>query len=389
MQKVIKMNKVKDKTLMFLSSVGILAFIFMNLIEHKVNRISQGINYSSFEFFEGLGIIILSMWLILFLLSFYIKGNRSNIIFIVTTILTIGLFYLIQEKSGSYTDGVDSARISFSAGFYVQIFCIYLIFSTYMQKIKNHKYIKLIGILSIVLVLAYFLFTGRFDSLSLIKEYNIKKTQFNENLRIHALLTFASVITGAIIAIPLGFLAYAKKNYEDKIMVLLSIIETIPSISLFGILLVPLSRLGNLPLFDYIGVSGIGWAPAYVALSLYTLLPIGRNTLTGFYSVDKNVIEAAKGMGMSKGKILRKIELPLAFPVIFAGIRIAFIQTIGGAVLAGLVGGGGMGSFVFLGLGEASTDLILLGALPIVFFTILIDYILKVFEKSIGGFIYD
>lgn len=172
-------------------------------------------------------------------------------------------------------------------------------------------------------------------------------------------------------------------------MIPLSIIETIPSLSLFGILLVPLAGLGRLPFFDAIGVSGIGWAPAYIALTLYTLLPIGRNTLTGFYSVDKNVIEAARGMGMSRSQILKKIELPLAFPVIFTGIRIAFIQTIGGAVLAGLVGGGGMGTFVFLGLGEASPDLILLGVLPIVFFTVVLDHLLKAFEKTMRRFIYD
>ena len=172
-------------------------------------------------------------------------------------------------------------------------------------------------------------------------------------------------------------------------MVPLSIIETIPSLSLFGILLVPLSGLGKLPFFDALGVSGIGWAPAYIALTLYTLLPIGRNTLTGFYSVDKNIKEAAKGMGMSKRQVLQKIELPLAFPVIFTGIRIAFIQTIGGAVLAGLVGGGGMGTFVFLGLGEASPDLILLGVLPIVFFTVLLDYLLRAFEKQVRSVLYD
>ena len=231
--------------------------------------------------------------------------------------------------------------------------------------------------------------TGALEELSLIKEYNIKKTQFILILRILAMLTLGSVVTGAIIAIPLGFLAYSKKTLEGKIMVPLSIIETIPSLSLFGILLVPLSGLGKLPFFDAIGVSGIGWAPAYIALTLYTLLPIGRNTLTGFYSVEKNIIEAARGMGMSKGQILKKIELPLAFPVIFTGIRIAFIQTIGGAVLAGLVGGGGMGTFVFLGLGEASPDLILLGVLPIVFFTVFLDYILRTFEKTMRGVIYD
>lgn len=172
-------------------------------------------------------------------------------------------------------------------------------------------------------------------------------------------------------------------------MVPLSIIQTIPSLSLFGILLVPLSGLGEIGFFDALGVSGIGWAPAYIALSLYTLLPIGRNTLTGFYSVGKDVIEAARGMGMSRFQILKKIELALAFPVILTGIRIAFIQTIGGAVLAGLVGGGGMGSFVFLGLGEASPDLILLGVIPIVFFTVLIDYALRNVEKTMRRLIYD
>jgi osmoprotectant transport system permease protein len=253
----------------------------------------------------------------------------------------------------------------------------------------EYKVIKWIGAIGFFAIMSYFMMSGAFDDLSLVKEYNIKKVQFYNNLRIHAILTLGSVLTGAIIAIPLGFLAYSKKKLEDKIMIPLSIIETIPSLSLFGIFLVPLSGLGKLPFFNALGVSGIGWAPAYIALTLYTLLPIGRNTLTGFYSVDNNIIEAAKGMGMNKNQILRNIELPLAFPVIFTGIRIAFIQTIGGAVLAGLVGGGGMGTFVFLGLGEASPDLILLGVLPIVFFTVLLDYILKSFEKTMRGMIYD
>ncbi|NLC65445.1 MAG: ABC transporter permease [Clostridium sp.] len=379
----------KDKTLLLLSSIGAAAFVFMNLVAYKPNRISQGIKYSSFQFFGSFGIIILILWTGLIALSFYNKKNKNMLIFIVTSFLIVAIFFLLQLRTGAYTEGESSARITLSSGFFVQIFSIYMIFSTYTQKIKNFKFIKWIGFIAIFAALSYLMITGAFDDLSIIKEYNIKKTQFIDNLRIHALLTFGSVISGAIIAIPLGFLAYSKKKLEGKIMIPLSIIETIPSLSLFGILLVPLSGLGRLPFFNALGVSGIGWAPAYVALTLYTLLPIGRNTLTGFYSVDRNIIEAAKGMGMSKSQILKKIELPLAFPVIFTGIRIAFIQTIGGAVLAGLVGGGGMGTFVFLGLGEASPDLILLGVLPIVFFTVVLDYILRAFEKTMRGVIYD
>lgn len=383
------MSKIHDKTLLLLSSLGAAAFVFMNLIEHKPNRISAGVTYSSLEFFGGLGVSLLVLWGILIALAFYEIKYKNRIVFTLTSVLIIALFWLLVSKTEYYIDGEAASRISLSAGFYVQIFCMYMLLTTYSQQIKKHTYIKWIGFLSIVGLLYYFLITGAFNDLSLIKEYMNKKAQFYDNLRIHALLTFASVITGTIIAVPLGFLAYSKKSFEDKIMVPLSIIETIPTLALFGIFLVPLAGLGKLPFFDQIGVSGIGWAPAYVALTLYTLLPIGRNTLTGFHSVNKNVTESARGMGMSKAQILNKIELPLAFPVIFTGIRIAFIQTIGGAVLAGLVGGGGMGTFVFLGLGEASPDLILLGVLPIVFFTVLLDYMLKSFEKIMERVIYD
>lgn len=383
------MKIIKDKTLLLLSSLGTAAFVFMNIIEYKPNRISQGIKYSSFQFFGSLGMIILILWLALLGLSFFERKDKNRLVFILAVFLLLALIWILQLKSGSVSAGESSARISFSAGFYTQVFCLYLLFSTYTQRIKDDSFIIVIGFLSVLSVLVYLFLTGAFEDFSLIKEYNIKKTQFSENLRIHALLTVSSVVTGALIAIPLGFLAYYKKSFEDKVMVPLSIIETIPSLSLFGILLVPLSGLGKLPFFDALGVSGIGWAPAYIALTLYTLLPIGRNTLTGFYSVDKNIKEAAKGMGMSKRQVLQKIELPLAFPVIFTGIRIAFIQTIGGAVLAGLVGGGGMGTFVFLGLGEASPDLILLGVLPIVFFTVLLDYLLRAFEKQVRSVLYD
>ncbi len=361
----------------------------MKLVTFKENRISQGLGYSSFEFLGKNGIIVIALWLVLVGISFYKGKNKDIIVFMTSSILLICVFWTIQRVTGEYILPNSSGRISLSGGLYIQIFSIYMLLSTYSERVKEYRIIKWIGILGIVLSFTYFIYMGKFDDLSLIKEYNIKKDQFYENLRIHGLLTLASVITGCIIAIPLGFIAYSKKNLEDKLMIPLSIIQTIPSLALFGILLVPLSALGRLSFFDYLGVSGIGWAPAYVALTLYTLLPIGRNTLTGFYSVDQNIIEAAKGMGMNRGEIFRKIEMPLAFPVIFTGIRIAFIQTIGGAVLAGLVGGGGMGSFVFLGLGEASPDLILLGVLPIVISTVLLDYILKTIEISIRGVIYD
>lgn len=383
------MIKLHDKTLLLLSFLGATAFSLMTLVSYKENRISQGTGYSSFQFLGGFAFVILGLWLILVGLSFYKGKNKNKLVFLFSSTLLLSLFWGLQRASGLIVEADSSARISLSGGFYIQLFSIYMVLSLYFGRIKNGKWIKGLGLGVIVLFFIYFFMNGSFDDLSLIKEYTIKKNQFYENLRMHAFLTFGSVLTGAIIAIPLGYLAYANNKWEDRVMTPLSIIQTIPSLSLFGVLLVPLSGLGKLGFFDAIGVSGIGWAPAYVALTLYTLLPIARNTLTGFYSVDKNIIEASRGMGMSRKEILSKIEFPLAFPVIFTGIRVAFVQTIGGAVLAGLVGGGGMGTFVFLGLGEASPDLILLGVLPIVFFTSLFDYLLRSIEKTVRGVMYD
>lgn len=383
------MIKLHDKTLLLLSFLGTTAFLLMTLVNYKENRISQGTSYSSFQFLGGFALVLLGLWLILLGLSFYEAKNKNVLIFSVSVILLLALFWTLQQTAGLVIDGDSSARISLSGGFYIQLFSIYMLLSFYSDRIKDYQFVKWVGLAAIVLFFVFFFANGSFDDFSLMKEYAIKKDQFYENLRMHAFLTFASVFTGSIIAIPLGFLAYAYNQWEGRVMTPLSIVQTIPSLSLFGILLVPLSGLGQLSFFEAIGVSGIGWTPAYVALTLYTLLPIARNTLTGFYSVDKNIIEASRGMGMSRTQILRKIELPLAFPVIFTGVRIAFIQTIGGAVLAGLVGGGGMGTFVFLGLGEASPDLILLGVLPIVFFTSLFDYVLRNIEKMIRGVIYD
>lgn len=382
------MGKMKDKTLLALSFLGLASLIFMPIVTYKPNRISHGVSYGSIEYLGPPVIIIGLLWVILMALSFYGQNKKDIFVFIVSGLLLVGLFWEIQLNSGNYIEN-PAARISLSSGFYSQMFLLYILFSTYTEKIIGYKKVKIIGFLFIILSLGFLFSQAFFNDFSIIKEFNSKQSQFFSNLRIHAILTFASVITGGLIAIPLGFLAYSKKRLEGKIMVPLSIIETIPSLSLFAIFLVPLSGLGKIGFFKAIGVSGIGWAPAYLALTLYTLLPIGRNTLTGFYSVDRNIIQAAKGMGMSKSQVLRRIELPLAFPVIFTGIRIAFIQTIGGAVLAGLVGGGGMGTFVFLGLGEASPDLILLGVLPIVFFTIILDYFLKRFEKTVRRIIYD
>lgn len=383
------MSKKIDKVLILVSTIGLGAFLFLPFVVIKPNRIVAGQKIAAFEYLNIWGVLLLMGWVILMTLSLYGIKKKNNVKSILGIFMVIGLVFLIPIGAREHLSEGGASRISLSSGFYLQAFSLYIVLATYFSKASFKSWIKIIIGVFVLFLMVTSIYLGYFDDLSLVKEYRARESQFYNNLYIHGVLSFGSVFTGALIAIPLGYMAYSRKKLENKIMVPLSIIETIPSLSLFGLLLVPLSGLGQLSFFSKIGVSGIGWAPAFVALTLYTLLPIGRNTLTGFYSVDLNSIQAAKGMGMNRRQILKKIEVPLAFPVIFTGIRIAFIQTIGGAVLAGLVGGGGMGSFVFLGLAEASPDLILLGVIPIVFFTVILDYIMKYIERTVRRSIYD
>ena len=127
------------------------------------------------------------------------------------------------------------------------------------------------------------------------------------------------------------------------------------------------------PILTDLGIKGIGAAPAIIALTVYSLLPVARNTYTGFATVDPAAIEAGTGMGMTRSQLLFRVEIPIASPVILNGIRVALVQAIGLTAVAALIGAGGLGVFIFQGLGQAANDLILLGAIPTIFIAVVVD----------------
>ena len=148
----------------------------------------------------------------------------------------------------------------------------------------------------------------------------------------------------------------------------------------------PLSALAAaVPIAAALGIRGIGTAPAAIALFLYSLLPIVANTVAGLRRVSNAAVDAAHGMGMTAGQVLRSVELPLALPVMFTGIRIALVQNIGLVTIAALIGAGGLGAFVFQGIGQTAIDLVLLGAIPTVALAfsaaVLLDALVEVMER--------
>ena len=182
----------------------------------------------------------------------------------------------------------------------------------------------------------------------------------------HIGLTFISLFIAVLIGLPLGIFIARRKQFSGAILGIAGVLQTVPSIALLGFM---------------IPVLGIGPKPAIAALLLYALLPIIRNTFTGIEGVDPAVKEAAMAMGMSKWQVLFKVELPLAMPVIFAGIRTATVITVGVATLASYIAAGGLGEFIFGGISLNNTNMILAGAIPAALLAVLFDFLLSQLQK--------
>lgn len=184
----------------------------------------------------------------------------------------------------------------------------------------------------------------------------------------HIGLTVVALAIAVFIGLPVGILITRYKKFATSVLGITGIIQTIPSVALLGLLL---------PLL------GIGVVPAIVALFLYALLPIVRNTSTGIEEVDESVREAARGMGMSDIQILTKVELPLAVPVIFAGIRTATVINVGVATLCALIASGGLGEFIFRGIALNNVNMIVAGAIPAAMLALFFDFVLGILQKFI------
>jgi osmoprotectant transport system permease protein len=215
---------------------------------------------------------------------------------------------------------------------------------------------------------------GAFDSLSLAQEYAIRRGAFAAAFIRHIVLVAGTIGPAVLIGLPLGITAARRPRLQGPLFAGLNLLQTVPSVALFGLLLVPLSAVARgFPGLAALGIGGVGVAPALIALVIYALLPVVRNAAAGIAGIDPAIVAAASGVGMTRRQILWRLELPLASPVMLAGLRIVTVQTIGLAVVAALIGAGGLGTFVFDGLGEYAVDLVLLGALPAILLALFAD----------------
>lgn len=184
----------------------------------------------------------------------------------------------------------------------------------------------------------------------------------------HIFLAGIAMLIAIVIAVPLGIILTRFEKMAETVIGITAIVQTIPSLALLGFML---------PIF------GIGTVPAVIALTLYALLPILRNTYAGITGVDPALVDAGKGMGMTSFQILYMVELPMTMPILMAGIRTATVLTIGVAALATFIGAGGLGDIIIRGLNINDKNLILAGAIPAAALALVFDYILKKLEQKV------
>jgi len=189
----------------------------------------------------------------------------------------------------------------------------------------------------------------------------------------HFVLVLIAMAVAIAIGLPLGVLLTRRSALRGWVLGFANVMQTIPSLALFGFL-IPIPLIG-----------GIGKRTAIVALVLYALLPLLRNTLTGILGVDPAVRESAVAMGMTSSQLLWQVELPLAAPTIMAGVRVATVTTIGTATIAAAIGGGGLGEFIFRGIASVDTTQILAGAIPAALMALLADGGLGWIEKRLSA----
>lgn len=289
---------------------------------------------------------------------------RARIVLSLAGVLAL-LLALGAAASALTPEGDRMARVSPSAGFWLAGLALSLMLADAIARLDPPLRLRWLILGGAVAGIGAVLASGALDQVSVMREYQARQAVFLREARAHLALAFGSLALALAAGLPLGVLLHGRARMRGPILSVLNILQTIPSLAMFGIMIPVFGWIAaTIPGAAQAGVSGIGPFPALVALFLYALLPVVANTLAGLASVPQAALEAAHGLGMTRTQVLAQVMLPLALPVLLAAVRIVLVQSIGLAVIAGLIGGGGFGTFVFQGLNQTAMDLVLLGALP-------------------------
>ncbi|AIY41622.1 Osmoprotectant ABC transporter permease protein YehY [Collimonas arenae] len=372
--------KLQNPVHLLLAALAVLAAVTLPLLTFAPNRLLSGHGIYLGELFSRPG----PNWLLAIpalplLAAPWLRANRiSRILLVISVALfSAGLLAVAGQEAQLRSGGADSlARVSFGGAFWVLALTAWLQLTEALRGLSLPVPARVAVVMTAALPAAGLLLTGQSDSLSLLKEYHNHLDTFDLALLRHLQLVFFSVLPAILIGTTLGVLSFRSRRLHKLLFPVLNVIQTIPSIAMFGLLIGPLTLLGVL--LPGSGISGIGMSPALLALVLYSLLPMTRSALAGLEQVPASVREAARGIGMSPSQLFFKVELPLALPVFLNGVRVTTVQAVGLVEVAALIGAGGFGTLMFQGMASSALDLVLLGVIPVVLLAIAVDTAFKV-----------
>lgn len=356
-----------DKVACMGTSLGLASFLFLGYLTYRPNRLSSGTVLSVWEaipFSEA--VIFLSLLVIMLLLSL-VKGSHLTLNaltgLVAGMVIVMDFWFAGQAASTMIISETDIARVSLGPGTWTIAVVGYIVLFSSLRQLDS-KILRFAVSATAPFLLLFIISTGSLNDLSIAKELFFRKERFILELFQHISLAGLAVGIGTLVGVPLGIFAFRIKNGGRFIFFIANTIQTVPSLALFGLMIAPLSLLSEaFPLLREMGIKGIGWTPALIALTLYSLLPIIKNTYTSLSIIEHSIIDAGLGMGMSQKQLAYKVQLPLALPIILSGIRTASVQSIGNTTVAALIGAGGLGTFVFqtfsLGLQTASFVILL------------------------------
>jgi len=371
-------------TLALLLAAALVALPFLNWAP---NRLVSGQAVALGQIANGLGWLLLLPAVLLMLLAFLPQRRIGPVL----TLCCSEALLIAMVAAGGFAaaslakQGHPLARTSYGSGFWLASALALLIAADAVSRLTQYPLWRLLLNGQIWLPVIFLLLSGELDALSLLKEYANRQEVFDQALGRHLLILGGTLLPALLIGVPLGWYCCRRPGIQSPVFATLNIIQTVPSVALFGLLIAPLSGLAReFPALASLGISGIGMAPALIALVLYALLPLVRSVVAGLQNVPTAVTESARGMGMSGRQIFWQVEVPLALPVLLTGLRVTAVQTIGMAVIAALIGAGGFGAVIFQGLLSSALDLVMLGVIPVIALAVAVDALFKLLLSITG-----
>ncbi|KAF1003989.1 MAG: Glycine betaine uptake system permease protein YehY [Luteibacter sp.] len=345
------------------------AAVWLPFLHVAPNRLLSGVARSPHE------IVLAVAWLAVAGLAWFIRSRTLAIACV--SAMVVALPWLAGHDAGRLLDGAaPTSRVQTGAGFWTMWLAAGLLLLDRLRGLSlRWRAATWAAIALAVLSLAM---GGAFGDIAIVREYRAQRGVFIDAFWTHVALSGTTLLLALAIGLPLGAWAWRAKRAGGVLLGVFSFLQTVPSLALFALLIGPFAWLARAwPALGALGFGGTGAAPAVFALVLYALLPVLRYTVTGLDAAPADARDAARGLGMSRWHVLARIQVPLGLPVLLSGLRIVAVQTVGLAAVASLIGAGGLGRFVFLGIGQGATDMVLLGTLAIIALAFAMDLLFQ------------